>query len=775
MILVVLGLVGCGETAAETTSTTSTTPTTGGAGGTGGATGGAGGTAGAGGAGGAGGVGGTGGGAPLCNSANLPLPDGLVELAWDDGVPDSNILEQDFQISVGNNTYLLAEGPLHEAVRFELDRPAKVHAFSIEWAPLPDGADPSAELTAGLYPDFGHNGFDFWEKDPYFTGSRCAGDITTGELLTYVLEQPISFEHPGLVYVAHRMSTPADPVFMYDSSTAGAGECLTWDECHSSMNLPEAETNQFYNGLSFPFTRDYRVRLHVEYTDDLAPEDKIFQPPTSASPGPTAHVSFGDYDSDGLDDMLTDGPTLWRNLGNGTFENTTTAAGISALGVSATGGVFGDYDDDGCLDLFLYAESYVTKDTLLRAKCDGTLTFEDATATAQIVDIAVSTPCGADPANINSPAAAAAWMDVDSDGWLDLYVANFNCWDTYTYYVDAVWHNLGDGTFESWTAQHGFTSKKTPSRGAAPADFDQDGDVDLFINNYVLHQNLLFVNSGNATVTEKAKLAGVDGDGTTGYTFGHTIGAAWGDLDNDGDLDLISANLAHPRFYDFSDKTEILLQNPDHTFTDIAGDWSYPASAAGLRYQETHSVPVLSDFDNDGNLDLAITAVYDGRPSDFYWGKGDGTFTLDAWHAGITTENGWGVGVSDVDNDGDPDLFASTLFLNSGKAQKGHWAQVRVLGSGPKSGGANRAAIGATVRVTTGATTRMRHVQGGTGKGGQDSMYLHFGLGPETKIDTITVTFPGGKQVTYPGPHDADQRLWLHEDGTVGAGWTNPF
>jgi hypothetical protein len=769
VLALLLALVGCGESAVETTSGT-TTPGTGGGGGVGGSAGGGGG------AGGTGGVGGTGGGGgpTMCGSLNRTLPDGLVELAWDDGVPESNVQEQAWEVTVGNNTYPLAEGPLHEAVRFEIERPAKIHGFAVEWAPLPDGTDPQKELVAGLYPDFGHNGFDFWEKDPYVTGSRCLQDASVGDLLPYVFEEPVVLEHPGLVYVAHRMNGPEDPVFMYDSSTAGAGECLTWDECHSSMNLPEAEKSQFYNGLSFPFTRDYRVRLYVEYTDDLAPEDRIFQPPASAGPGPTAHVSFGDYDADGKDDMLTDGPTLWRNLGNGAFEDATASSGIQALGVSATGGVFGDYDNDGCLDIFLYAESYVTKDTLLHAKCDGSLTFEDATAAAQIADITIATPCGGDPANVNSPAAAAAWLDIDADGWLDLYVANFNCWDTYTYYVDAVWHNLGDGTFESWTATNGFTSKKTPSRGAAPADFDQDGDVDVFVHNYVLHQNLIFVNNGNGTVTEKAKLVGVDGDGTTGYTFGHTIGSAWGDLDNDGDLDLISANLAHPRFYDFSDKTEVLLQNPDHTFTDISGDWAYPASAAGLRYQETHSVPVLSDFDHDGNLDLAITAVYDGRPSDFYWGKGDGTFTLDAWHAGITTENGWGAGVSDVDNDGDPDLFAHTLFLNSGKARKGHWVQVHVTGAGPQNGGANVAAIGSTVRVGAGGIVRMRHVQGGTGKGGQDSAYLHFGVGDQTKIDAIAVTFPGGKEVAFPGPHNADQRIWVHEDGTIAFGWSPP-
>jgi len=760
----VVGLVGCGDSTLETTSATSGTAGTGGNGGTGGSSGGA---------------GGTGGGPVVCGSANRPLPEGLVALSWDDGAGFSNVREHSWQITVNNNDYPLAEGPLHESVRFELDRPAIIHGFSLEWAPLPDGTDPATELLAGLYSDFGYNGFDFWAKDPLFTGSRCAADASPGELLPYVFEQPIEMKVPGLVYVAHKMTTPEDPVLMFDGSVLGDGTCAAWDDCHSGMNLPDAEKASFYNGVSFPFQQDYRVHLYVEYTDEVAPQDHLFQPPAITSPGPTSHVSFGDYDNDGLDDMITDGPTLWHNQGGGAFLDETASAGIKALGISATGGVFGDYNNDGCLDLFLYAESYAGNDTLLASTCNGT--FTDVTAQAGIIDITVPTPCGADPANVKSPAAAAAWLDLDADGLLDLYIANFNCWDTYAFYTDAVWHNLGDGTFEDWTAKNGFLAKKTPSRGAAPVDYDQDGDVDLFVNNYVLQANLLYVNNGDGTVTEKAKALKAAGDGVAATSFGHTIGAAWGDLDNDGDFDLIAANLAHPRFFDFSDKTQVLMQGADGSFADNAGDWTGPWSQNGLRYQETHSVPALADFDNDGILDLYITAIYPGRPSDFYWGKGDGTFVLDAFHAGITTENGWGAGISDVDNDGDPDIFAHMLFLNSGKANKGHYIQVRVVGDIGGGGGGNGgngalnwAGIGSTVKVTSGGVTRLRHVQGGTGKGGQDSMYLHFGIGASTKVDSITVQFPGGTEKSYAGPFNADQRLWLYPDGTVHVGWAPP-
>ncbi len=96
--------------------------------------------------------------------------------------------------------------------------------------------------------------------------------------------------------------------------------------------------------------------------------------------------------------------------------------------------------------------------------------------------------------------------------------------------------------------------------------------------------------------------------------------------------------------------------------------------------------------------------------------------------------------MSDYDNDGDLDLFATQLFVNQQPKTIGHWLQVRVVGNQ----GANWAGIGATVRVTAGGQPIVRHVQGGSGQGGQDSLYLHFGLGQAASADQISVTFPGG-------------------------------
>jgi hypothetical protein len=716
-------------------------------------------------AGGSGGDGAGGSEPEACGSAGRTLDrTKLVTLAFDDGKAASNLREQTFTIkkTPGQVTkdYVLNEVPVHESVRFELERPAKVHGFEVVWV-RPDGMPPETELEAGLYPDFGHNGFDFWKPDPLWTGTRCAGDVSAeGSFVTYAFPEPVAIDTPGLVHVAH-LANPGDAVWAFDG--VGAESCDKFDACQSAFNLPTADTLTYFNGLSFPFSRHFLVRLLVEYTEEVAPAARLFQPvPGAPSSG---HVSWGDYDADGWDDLLL-GNQLWRNQGDGTFEDVTAAAGLA--GLPATGGVFGDYDNDGCLDVFLYAESYAERDALLHSKCDGT--FEDVTLAAGLDDTQSSNTCG-DPVNhTQTPSAAAAWLDFDADGLLDLYVANFICWSDGTNYTDTVFRNKGDGTFADVSMSLGFSSLKTPSRGAAPIDADGDGDVDLFVNNYRLLANLFFQNQGDGTVLERAKELGLAGTKAKGY-YGHTIGAAWGDLDNDGDFDLVAANLAHPRFFHFSDKTNVLLNDGSGAFVDIKGDFKKPESAAGLRYQETHSVPMLADFDHDGVLDLVLTATYDGRPTDFYWGKGDGRFTLDAFHAGITTENGWGVAGADFDHDGDVDVFATSLFKNAvPQEKKGHFVQVKVRGTST-----NREAIGATVQVKTGKTTRLRHVQGGTGKGGQDSLYLHFGLGDATAIDGITVVYPGGKTQSITGPIAVDQRVWITEGKAQPVfGWTPP-
>lgn len=710
-----------------------------------------------------------------CGSAGDSLGDDLLVLEWSTATGDLTVQDIEFEI----DGQVLNEDRLHEAVRFDLAHPAEVHGFSVQWGVLPEGDE--TEVEAGLYADFGYNGFDFWAADPLWTGTRCAGELEVGGWSTYALAEPVAFSHPVLVFVAHEREGFDDKALAFDVQTANAdGACVAWDDCTSALNLPEAQDGQFFNGTSFPFQYNYKVRLHVRYTDDLDPAEARFQPTPTLDVDADAdgdldpvvlgsRAAWGDYDGDGWDDLFS-ASTLLRNNGDGTFSDVTADAGVDAASVRS-GGVWGDYDNDGVLDLFVFAESYSAGDTLLRGEGDGT--FSDVTLAAGIDDTQDYEDCGDPEANTHAPSPGAAWLDIDGDGLLDLYVSNFICWDTFTFYRDDVYRNQGDGTFLRLGRDDGFSNAKRSGRGAAPADADGDGDIDLLVNNYTLQQNLYYENQGDGTVTERASASGLGGDGTFtggGQYYGHTIGAAWGDLDNDGLLDVVAANLAHPRFFHFSNKTQVLMNQGGGVWADVQGDWALPAGAAGLRYQETHSVPVLADFDLDGHLDLAISAVYAGRPTDFYWGLGNGRFQLDAYHAGILVDNGWGMAAADWDRDGDPDLATrGVLYENTGD-DDAHWLQVRPLGTSAS----NRAGIGATVRVETDGETRTRLVSGGNGQGGQDSAFLDFGLGVAESVDAIEIDFPGAGAVRFEGPFDVDQRLWLLEDGSVHTGWAPP-
>lgn len=707
-----------------------------------------------------------------CNTAIGWIPPALKAVQHDDGKAKTSLPGQNLQV-VGKP---LAKQKLWEAVRFDLDHPVKVWGFSVYWADAPAGSQP---LQAGLYPDFGNNGFDFWQFDAYWTGERCAADTKADVVpspngpgwLDYALPEPMLFAQPQVVYVAHQRPAAGGPAFALDGSlpsgcTDAAKCCEAFANCHSAWNLPELKQFQLngqgyfnWNGLSSSHPTDFLVRLWVEELPAVPQSAKVFVPVSGIKPG--NRQAFGDFDGDGDDDLALPGPQLWRNDA-GIFAEITAASGLSG---AASGGVWGDYDNDGCADLFTFVENFTDQDRLFKGDCKGK--FVDVTAGSGIDPTQSYNTCknkGGHP-----PSAGAAWADLDGDGLLDLYISRFQCWDDYTPYQDTVFHNLGSGKFEPWWGSHGFpneTGLKTPSRGALPVDADQDGDIDVFVNNYVLIRNLFFRNDGT-TFVESAIKSGLAGTLTT-WTgqnyYGHSIGAAFGDLDGDGDQDAVVANLAHPRFFNFSNKSEVLIQDAPGHWKDIQGDFSVPMGNAGLRYQETHSVPALGDFDLDGDLDLVITAVYEGRPTDFYRGNGDGTFTIDRAHAGITATNGWGLAVADIDNNGTPDLATQGELLRNQTSGAGSgWFGVRVVGDGKT----NRMGLGATVTLQVGGKPMIRHVSGGNGQGCQDGAGLRFGLGSAKQVDSIQVRFIGGGVKTYTGPFSAGQSVRLFESGKV--------
>ena len=714
-----------------------------------------------------------------CNSGGGKLPAGVVEIAWDDGLAQSHVEAQSQWSVVG---VPVGDAPLHEGVRFDLEQPTKIWGFRVQYGKVAAKADEA--VTVGLYRDFGHNGFDFWQADPIWQVSRCGDEVLADSWIDFRLPTPVVLDQPGLVYVAQLRAGKGSPAFAFDGTlpdgcTDAAKCCELFDACHSAWNFPElktwtsgGQTNAAWNGLSTSRPLDYLVRLLVEPLAVDDPKQHRFEADDSIAIG--HRMAFGDYDNDGWDDLFDSNSHLFRN-DNGKLVDVTEATGIAKLGLGANGGVWGDFDNDGDLDLMTFWETPAGGNHLLR---NDKGVFVDVTEAAGLSDKQSYNPCvdGNGKGTEHEPAAAASWVDLDGDGKLDLYVANFNCWANYTYYVDRIWHNEGNGTFSEWTGKNGFwgeANAKMPSRGVTAADYDGDGWVDLFVHTYVLVRDVLYHNLGGGKVAEIAEKAGVAGHGVANggqKRYGHGIGSAWGDLNGDGRLDLVVANLAHPRFWDFSDKSEVLIQQADGTFVDLQQDWSIPVGAAGLTYQETHSVPMLADLDHDGVLDLMMTATYDGRPSELYLGKGDGTFQLARWQSGILDRNGWGLAAADIDHDGDLDVVGKNIVYRNrlmASADAGRWLQVRVVGDVK----ANRAGIGATVRVVAGGKTFVRVVDGGSGQGCQAATAVHIGLGDATSVDSIEVVWPGGTKTTAKGPIDVDSRVWLTESGKLTKGW----
>ena len=435
--------------------------------------------------------------------------------------------------------------------------------------------------------------------------------------------------------------------------------------------------------------------------------------------------SWVDYNQDGLVDFYSG--VAYINNGDGTFTRLPSSRWNGGRVLC-----FGDYDNDGYPDILTTKHNGDTCFILLY-KNSGPPDYE-------LVDVSQEAGLGyplIEPALGND----VAWLDYDNDSHLDFYLSNYEE-PMGVGHRDYLFHNKGDGTFENVSIPSKIGMLKLCSRGVSCADFDDDGDMDIFVSVYRLQPNILWQNNGDGTFTNVAKEKGVIGLYISFY-YGHNIGACWGDYNNDGYLDLFSPITHHPTYP--GDSTHHLWRNngpPDYDFTD-------EIASTGIRKCEIGSAPSWADYDNDGDLDLYFVNLY-GFPRALGWlyrNNGDGTFTNVTRDVGLPYPGRIDYALwADFNQDGFLDVYLPgyDFYINNGNGN--HWIEVDLKGRE-----SNRTAIGARIKVYTDTLLVVREVapNAGNGYGSPFLALQHFGLGKHTEIDSLIIHWPSGRVEKY--------------------------
>lgn len=439
-------------------------------------------------------------------------------------------------------------------------------------------------------------------------------------------------------------------------------------------------------------------------------------------------AAWGDVNQDGWPDLFCAGVLFLSREGKAFTPVPVPGAGS---------GLIADLDHDGRGDLLCFSPIAILRNT--GDGPDGLPRFEPV-------------PLPALPATV---CLAGAVADFNNDAFPDFYLPGYEDWEKQVTYPSLLLLSDRGKTFTL-----AMTNADRRARGASACDFDENGAVDLYVSNYRLQPNTLWINDGRGKFADQAARRNALAT-SPGFDGGHSIGACWGDFDADGRLDLFAGNFAHVDSRGDQPKSRFLRNlGPG---PDPAKAWTFDdLHECGVWYQESYASPACGDFDDDGRLDLFFTTVYadasfgkknypvlyrnetaptpPGAPSS-PWTFKDVTEGSGLEKLPPTYQAAW----ADFDRDGRLDLVAGGKLFANTSAAKAHWLEVRLVG-GEAS---NRDALGAQVRIKLeGGRTLTRQVEAGTGQGNANSPILHFGLGDAPGPFTLDIRWPDGTSST---------------------------